>query len=206
MTKLRFKTFAVRVLAAIGALAIVGTVVAVVVCMTMIRHGFGARDEPSSVEKHVAQFMRRASVPSSTKALANPVPATDAVLSGARAHWADHCALCHGNDGKGDTQIGRNLYPRVPDMTAPDTQEQTDGELFYVIENGVRLSGMPAWKAAGDHDDGSSWALVGFIRHLPKIGAEELRLMDSLNPKGPEDRAEDKFLRSGGSPARHGNE
>lgn len=204
MRKVPSKTLVVRTLAAIGALAIAAAMVAIVIGVTMIRHGFGAGDEPSSVEKEVAQFMRHAAVPSSAKRRSNPVPMTDAVLAEARAHWADHCALCHGNDGKGDTPIGHNLYPRVPDMTTPDTQDQTDGELFYVIENGVRLSGMPAWKGAGEHSEDSSWALVGFIRHLPKIGSDELRLMETLNPKGPEDRAEDEFLR-GGPPAGPGH-
>ena len=67
------------------------------------------------------------------------------VLADARAHWADHCAVCHANNGSGDTMYGKTMYPRPPDMRQKDTQEMSDGELYYTIKNGVRLSGMPAF-------------------------------------------------------------
>ena len=53
--------------------------------------------------------------------------------------------MCHGNDGKGKTTIGQNLYPKTPDMTLPATRNMTDGELYYTIQNGIRLTGMPFW-------------------------------------------------------------
>jgi|SRR6266508_3644037 len=77
--------------------------------------------------------------------------------------------------------MGRNLYPRAPDMRLPATQAISDGEPFYIIENGVRLTGMPAWAAPGSEED--SWKLVHFIRHLPLLTPEELIEMDSLNPR-----------------------
>jgi mono/diheme cytochrome c family protein len=98
-------------------------------------------------------------------------------------HFADHCASCHGNDGRGQTTLGRNMYPKAPDMTLPETQRLSDGELFAIIENGVRLTGMPAWGSPGPEDDNETWELVHFIRHLPKITPEELDEMKELNPK-----------------------
>ena len=71
--------------------------------------------------------------------------ATPEVIAAGMAHYADHCAACHANDGSAETQIGLGMYPRPPDMRQPATQTLTDGELFYIIENGVRLTGMPAW-------------------------------------------------------------
>ena len=73
----------------------------------------------------------------------NPVSFSDAVWVESRAHFADHCAGCHANDGSGNTEVGRNLYPRAPDMRLAETQRLTDGELYWIIENGVRLTGMP---------------------------------------------------------------
>jgi mono/diheme cytochrome c family protein len=139
-----------------------------------------------------------AALPAEARARTNPVAQTPEVLADASAHWADHCATCHANDGSGDTQMGRNLYPPAPDMRQNGTQHKTDGELFYIIQNGVRLTGMPAWGGSA-HDEEDSWKLVRFIRHLPQLTFEEKKAMEKLNPKGPDDRKEEeeeeKFLR-----------
>lgn len=148
----------------------------------------------------MARAMRAWSIPARAKRLQNPTTTSAEVLQEARAHWADHCAICHANDGSGATAIGRNLYPKAPDMRAPDTQGMTDGEIYYVIENGIRLTGMPAW-GEGRDDSEDSWKLVTFIRHLPELRPDELNEMERLNPKGPgerqEDREEDDFLGGG---------
>jgi len=155
-----------------------------------IRHGLSARDSPSAMETYVAKTARRLSVPASERNAKNPFAQTPNILSEARAHFADHCATCHGNDGSGKTQIGQNLYPKAPDMRLPATQNLTDGEIYYVIHNGVRLSGMPAWGTEVKDDD--SWKLVLFIRHLPHLTPEEEREMERLNPKGSEERQEEQ--------------
>jgi mono/diheme cytochrome c family protein len=107
------------------------------------------------------------------------------VLAEARAHWADHCAVCHGNDGKGKTAIGEHLYPHAPDMTLRGTQALADGELFSIIENGIRLTGMPGWGAGTAESGYESWSLVHLIRHLPELTPEEIATMEALNPKTP---------------------
>jgi mono/diheme cytochrome c family protein len=161
-----------------------------------IRRGFSARDNPSSIETYVATTARRLSIPASERNTKNPFAPTAEVLSEARAHFADHCAICHGNDGSGKTQIGQNLYPKAPDMRLPDTQNLADGELYCTIHNGIRLTGMPAWGTEQKDDD--SWKLVVFIRHLPRLTPVEEREMEALNPKGPaekeEEQDEEQFL------------
>ena len=165
--------------------------------------GFSARERPSSLETFFATQARRLAVPANAKQLRNPVPYSPEVLEDARAHWADHCAFCHGNDGKGDTEAGRNLYPKPPDMRALSTQSRTDGELYFTINRGVRLTGMPAWGKPGD-DDEDSWRLVYFIRHLPKMTTNEVEAMSKLNPEScmerEEERLEQEFLH--GSPGK----
>lgn len=186
----------------IGVLAGVGTATAVAV---LVRHGFSARDQPTALEAFVARRLRHLAVPRSARQAQNPVPATPDVLAAARAHFADHCASCHGNDGSGQTEIGQHLYPKAPDMRQADTQSLSDGELFYIIHNGVRLSGMPAWGDNPPEEDQDSWKLVQFIRHLPKISQEELEEMKKLNPKSPqemeEEQEEEKYLQGDDSPA-----
>ena len=129
----------------------------------------------------------------------NPFPNTPENLAEARAHFADHCAICHANNGSGNTEIGKNLYPKAPDMRLPQTQHLTDGELYYTIHNGIRLTGMPSWGAAEKDED--SWELVLFLRRLPQLTAAEEREMEALNPTGlgekREKLEEEQFLNEG---------
>lgn len=182
------------------AVAIVVVVFAIAVAM-MLRHGFSARDEPTMIERVVARSARHFATPSSLRDARNPVALTPQVLAEARAHFADHCASCHANDGSGDTEIGRNLYPKAPDMRQRETQTLSDGELFAIIRNGVRLTGMPGWGG----NDADNWKLVHFIRHLPKLTPQELVEMKAMNPISPmemkEREEEEKFL-AGDSRAR----
>ena len=170
------------------------------VAFLLTARGFSAREEPSAVERWVARRVRRAAVPRDAANKINPVPNTPDLLAEARAHWADHCASCHANDGSGDSLMGKRTYPPAPDMRRPETQQMSDGELFYVIQNGVRLTAMPAWGGASSaHDELDSWKLVRFVRHLPDLTFDEKKEMEKLNPKGPDDRKEEeeeeKFLR-----------
>jgi hypothetical protein len=163
--------------------------------VALARHGVSARDEPTAVEAFLARRMRSLAIPREMRGRRNPVPLTPETLARARAHFADHCASCHGNDGRGGTALGRNLYPKAPDMTRSQTQRSSDGELFAIIENGVRLTGMPAWGSPGPDDDDETWELVHFIRHLPDITADELAQMKELNPKTNQELEEAAAIR-----------
>ena len=144
--------------------------------------GFSARPQPSWLETRLALFMRGWMTPSTYKGLKNPVSNTPENFTVAREHFADHCASCHGNDGGGNTEMGRNLYPKAPDMRLPRTQTLSDGEIFYIIENGVMLTGMPGWSTGTPEGEKSSWQLVHFIRRLPSLTPEDLQEMERMNP------------------------
>jgi mono/diheme cytochrome c family protein len=178
-----------------GVLAIAAAVAAAVLALRLRERGISARDEPSAVEAAVARKLRSWAVPAVLRGARNPVAASPQALARARAHFADHCASCHGNDGRGRTDLGQSLYPKAPDMTLPATSGLSDGELFAIIENGVRLTGMPAWGQPGPEDDEETWELVHFVRHLPKLTAEELAEMESLNPRSPKQLEEEEAIR-----------
>ncbi|HEY7388367.1 MAG TPA: c-type cytochrome, partial [Bryobacteraceae bacterium] len=135
--------------------------------------GLSAAAQPSWLERWVARQARAVAMPAGARDQANPVADSPEILAEGRAHWADHCALCHANDGSGDTMMGKHMYPPAPDMRKPDTQKLSDGELFYIIQNGIRLTGMPAWSGGSEHDAEDSWKLVRFIRHLPALTFDE---------------------------------
>ena len=85
----------------------------------LIRRGFSATDEPSGIERLVARTVRNLSIPARARKEANPWRATAENLEEARDHFLARCAICHGSDGSGVTQVGRNLYPKPPDLRTP---------------------------------------------------------------------------------------
>ena len=167
--------------------------------------GISARAEPGVIETAIARTMRRLAIPRGERDKQNPVRETPEVIAAGMSHYADHCAACHANDGSGETQIGLGLYPKSPDMRQAATQSLSDGELFYIIENGVRLTGMPAW-GAGTHESAEeTWHLVHFIRHLPRLTPEQLEKMEALNRWSPAETRqqieEERFLEGGDAPS-----
>jgi len=173
------------------AMALLGAAIAMVA--SILHDGLSARARPTRLEIMVARNVRHFAIPANAQTTANPVLASAEELHDARIHFADHCAICHGNDGGGKTMLGEGLYPKPPDLRLPQTQILTDGELFWIIENGVRFTGMPAFSNGGEHGGTQdSWKLVHFIRHLPHLTATERIEMERYNPKGPEDRTEEQ--------------
>jgi mono/diheme cytochrome c family protein len=188
----------VRLLKALWFLCAVTGIAAIAGVLWFASQGISARQEPGKLEASVARTARTYAIPRADRDRANPIEKTRGSVRAGLAHWADHCATCHGNDGSGDTSMGRGLYPRAPDMRRPDTQNLTDGELFYIIENGVKLTGMPAWATDTPEGEQDSWHLVNFIRHLPDLTEEERSELEDLNPRGPAEwralEEERKFL------------
>jgi len=181
-----------RAVLAVGFLVLVAALVPVAL---VVWHGISARDQPTPVEVFAARQLRHLAIPRAARVATNPVPSGPEVLARARAHFADHCASCHGNDGRGQTAMGRNLYPKAPDMTRSGTQSLSDGEVFSIIKNGVRLTGMPAWGEDTPAGDRQTWELVHFIRHLPRLTSEELAEMGGLNPRGREEWEQEEAAR-----------
>lgn len=173
-------------------LTIVIAVALIAVAAASVLHdGVSARAKPTALETMMAREVRHMAIPASARSMQNPIAETPENLRDARLHFADHCAICHANDGSGDTLIGRNLYPKPPDLRREETQKLANGELFWIIENGVRFTGMPAFGGAhGSEQD--SWKLVRFIRHLPQLTDDERMEMERYNPKGPEDLEEEQ--------------
>ena len=133
----------------------------------LIHRGFRASTPPPAWEIAVARRVRNFAIPARERVNRNPVPTTAESLQHARDLFLSRCAGCHGPDGAGRTPIGGNIYPRVPDLRSPVAQELTDGELHYIIVNGVQLTGMPALSGTGSSAD--AWELVHFVRSLMRL-------------------------------------
>jgi mono/diheme cytochrome c family protein len=171
--------------------AVLGLVVAV--AASLLHDGLSARAKPTRFEIMIAHEARHVAIPSSARLKQNPLLASEKDLRDARVHFADHCAICHANDGSGQTVMGDGLYPKPPDLRLPETQNLTDGEMFWIIENGVRFTGMPAFPDGDEHGGApDNWKLVHFIRHLPHLNTAERLEMERYNPKGPDEREEEQ--------------
>jgi predicted CXXCH cytochrome family protein len=152
--------------------------------ISVVRHGFKATDQPSYVEKVLARSIRNLSIPRAARREENPLTLTSETLADARATFEARCALCHGQEGRGPGAVGRKLYPRAPDLRSSATQQLSDGTLHYIIRNGVRLTGMPAWREPNATSDTDIWKLVQYIRSLAPVASGEGAIQAGLSASG----------------------
>lgn len=187
-----------KVLKALALLVLVVVIVGFLGVFWIASRGISARAQPGRLETFVARAVRGLAIPRTARDQQNPVAKTSEVVAEGMAHYADHCAGCHANNGSGDTEMGRGLYPKPPDLRLQATQSLSDGELFYIIENGVRFTGMPAWSTGNEQETHGTWHLVHFIRELPRLTPEQIEQMEKLNPRAPDEMREEQGHEKGG--------
>ena len=126
---------------------------------------------PGLIEELVGSTLSDRSVARRAPKTKNPLPETPALLRAGLEHYRRDCLVCHGAPGVRQGEIGRGLNPPAPDLWSPDTQEASDGELFWVVAHGLRMTGMPGWLPS--RSEREIWEMVAIVRHLPKLTAEE---------------------------------
>src|SRR5271169_2396581 len=127
--------------------------------------GCTADKPPSQEETGLANAAKDVTIPLEAGKMKNPLPETDEIVSQGQEVFLGSCAQCHGPEARGDTNVGRNMNPPAMDLTSAHVQHWSDAELFWIIQNGVRLTGMPSWKSTISGDD--TWKLARFIHSLP---------------------------------------
>jgi len=95
--------------------------------------------------------------------------------------YRDMCAGCHGAPGGTPSPLAKGLNPPPPDLSDPENNKSAQ-QLFWVVKNGIRMTGMPGWGAT--HDDQSLWEIVAFVRTLPGMTAAQYQALDSRLPPG----------------------
>ena len=140
-----------------------------------------ATSRPSKLEKVVA----RAALDAAVRARAprgRTAPSDPTSVERGRAAYRQHCLVCHGVPGGEQSPIAAGLNPPVPDLAEPQTQARTDGELYFLVSGGVRLTGMPGFERS--LPEAARWQLVGFLRVLPKLGEGQLQALSGATPGG----------------------
>jgi mono/diheme cytochrome c family protein len=131
--------------------------------------GCKADQHPSQDEANLANAAKDVAIPLEAGKKKNPLPDTQEVVSQGQELFLGSCAQCHGADGHGDTFVGASMDPPAMDLASPHVQHWSDAELFWIIRNGVRLTGMPSWRSTTSEDD--AWKLAIFIHNLPRLDA-----------------------------------
>lgn len=124
---------------------------------------------PAQVETHLMWSMKHHVFVGNKKA-AIPRNLSPANIADGKEVFSHYCAACHGLDGQNTgVPFADRMAPPVPSLASTEVQQYTDGQLKWVIENGIWPSGMPASK--GILSEGEIWSIVSFIRNLPKAGS-----------------------------------
>src|SRR5580692_3281036 len=129
--------------------------------------GCTAEKHPSQGETSLANAAKDVTIPLEAGKKSNPLPETSEVVSQGQEVFLGSCAQCHGADGRGDSDLGHSMTPPAMDLSSSHVQHWSDAELFWIIQNGVRLTGMPAWHSSISEND--TWKLARFIHKLPSL-------------------------------------
>ena len=158
----------------------------------------GAVAPPSKFEQRIANFALKRSVSRRAPRTANPLAASPEVWRAGLAHYKENCVMCHGAPGVEESEFGQGLNPPAPDLTLPAIQKMSDGELFWIVSNGIRMTGMPAFSPT--HKPEEVWTVVAFVRHLPELSDEEQK---ALKAGGEEPASHHESAGGGEKPPPH---
>ncbi|SRR6266567_2383784 len=134
-----------------------------------------AKEGAGKFERKVAAFTLQRSVSRRAPKEKNPFAESPEAVKRGLAHYKENCVMCHGAPGVEESEAGMGLNPSAPDLTLPAIQKMSDGELYWIVANGIRMTGMPAFSLT--HKKEAIWHLVTFVRHLPQISADEQKVL-----------------------------
>lgn len=133
--------------------------------ISLLRFNLTALPEPGHIETRAANLAKRVLIYRASRQTIPPRPLdTKASLDSGGTHYGLECSICHGTDGHAQAPLGQWMYPRPADLTSKQVQSYSDQELFWIIQNGIRFTGMPAFGKVESPDH--IWDLVNYVRTL----------------------------------------
>jgi mono/diheme cytochrome c family protein len=157
-----------KVLAAVLAVVAVQLVTAVAFVYSGI-FNVAATDHHWSLTHAVLEATRVRSIKAHAAGIKPPANLADhqRVVAGT-SHFAEHCSSCHSAPGVESGEMAKGMYPTPPALTGSELW--SPGELFWIIRNGIKMSGMPAWP---DHSDDDIWSIIAFLNKLPNMSEQD---------------------------------
>jgi mono/diheme cytochrome c family protein len=176
---------------------LIGIALVVFAGIAIIYSGFinmAATTKPSQMEEKIGQELFERSMEKRASNKKNPYSKNDpAGLASGMEHYQENCLICHGAPGVEPSEIGKGLNPPSPALDIDEIREMSDGQLYWTIENGIRMTGMPAFGPT--HSEDEIWNIVTFVRHLPELTNEEKTALATAvqEEKGHHHEADEKM-------------
>ena len=127
-------------------------------------------DSPGKLETETATFAKHR-IFIRNKSQENPLPSNASTWGDGKEAFSHYCAACHGMDGQNTgVPFADHISPPIPLLTSKDVQSYTDGQLKWILDNGISPSGMPGSK--GTLSDDEQWSIIVYLRHLPAAGSQ----------------------------------
>ncbi len=130
----------------------------------------GAHVKPGLIERTLAPWGRDRSVAKRAPTEKNPFAGDSGTIAKGLDHYRENCVMCHGAPGVAAAELSKGINPSAPPL-GQEKSDRSDGELFWVVKHGIRMTAMPAFGPT--HTDEEIWKIVAFIRHLPALTAPE---------------------------------
>ncbi len=125
---------------------------------------------PGKAETTIMNFSKHHFLVGSKK-VGDPLPDDAATLADGKEAFSHYCVACHGMDGQNTgVPFADHISPPIPPLTSREVQSYTDGQLKWILDNGIRPSGMPGSKEILSDDE--LWSIVRYLRHLPPAGSQ----------------------------------
>lgn len=159
---------------------VIGIIITIAVTLCVLWTGaldWSATKKPFPAERWAGNFAWENSMNARAPKDQNPFGHDEKAIDIGLDHYREDCVICHRVPGTEASDVAMGLHPAAPDLWKPETQSMTDGQLFWTIKNGIRMTGMPGFGVT--HSDTNLWNLVAFIRQLPKLTPEQKEKLQS---------------------------
>jgi mono/diheme cytochrome c family protein len=157
-----------------GAVAVMAVLIAILLVLPSMN--WSALGKPGRLERRLAGYVTSHWIRRNADTQSNPLPSTPENLKSGQRDFEGHCAGCHGLEGDGENRFEADFYPPIPKLTG-GTQKMSDGELYFIIANGISMSAMPGF--GKNHDSKEIWGMVLWVRHLAQPNPQEKEAIES---------------------------
>lgn len=158
----------------LGAIAVIAVLITILLIMPTMN--WSALRKPGHLERRLAGYITSNWIRRNADTQSNPLPSTPENLKSGQSDYEDHCAGCHGLEGDGENRFEADFYPPIPRLTS-GTKKMSDGELYFIIANGISMSAMPGF--GKNHESKEIWGMVLWVRHLAQLSPTEKGALES---------------------------
>lgn len=180
---------------------VVGLVLAGVAGLAFVKSGrfdVAADKRAGRMERELAEMGMDAWVDRNAPKVTNPRGNNPEVLRQGLDHYKENCVVCHGVPGERPSEIARGMNPGPPDLSRPETEKMSDGQLFFIVSHGIRMTGMPSF--AMTHKEDEIWSMVSFVRHLPQLTDAEKKVLTAGSDEAEHHHEQGALPAPGASP------